>query len=213
MLEGPERFVVVTEAQDHDKNDPLRQCLERGWLFNERHVGEQIKYRFASPLHERYAEWLLLEREDPFEASNLQAFVLGVLKLFSPKNLKTRGDLRGGGSTPQTIPEAQFQHEFYRACGRYTKDVVLTFPECGTPKGRIDFFIHSKKWGIELLRDGDRLVAHNDRYITGEYSKWIEEGKMDDYIMIDFRSTVPTVKHGKRIITTRKTIIYRDCRF
>ena len=114
---------------------------------------------------------------------------------------------------PQTIPEAQFQHELYCACGRYMKDVVLTFPECRTPKGRINSFIHSKKWGIELLCDRDRLVTHNDWFINGEYSKWIKEGKTDDYIMVDFHSTVPTVKHGKQIITTWKTIIYKDCRF
>ena len=75
--------------------------------------------------------------------------------------------------------------------------MVTTFPECGTPNGRIDFFISSKKWGIELLRNGDRLLAHNDRFIGGEYGKWIKAQKMDDYIMIDFRSKVPNVKHGK----------------
>ncbi len=59
VLEEPGQFVVVTEAQDRDTSNPLRQCLERGWLFSERHGEEQIKYRFASSLHERYTEWLL----------------------------------------------------------------------------------------------------------------------------------------------------------
>src|SRR5258706_884394 len=142
----------------------------------------------------------------------LQTFVIEVLKLFSPKNLKTRGYLRSIGSTPQSIPEAQFQQEFYRACCNYTKSTMITLPECGTPKGRIDFFLPSKKWGIELLRDGDRLLAHNERFEGGEYGKWVQAGMMDDYIMIDFRSTVPIIKLGKRIITTRKTIIYKNCR-
>ncbi len=210
VLNEPERFVVVTEAQDHDTSDPLRQCLERGWLFSERHVEEQIKYRFASSLHERYTEWLLLESEEPFNASE---FVIEVLKHLSPKNLKTREDLRSSSSTPRPIPEAQFQQEFYHACCEYTKGVVTTFPKCGTAKGWINFFIRSKKWGIELLRDGDGHAAHNARFTNGEYGKWIEEGMMDDHIMIDFRSKVPTdVRPGKRIITTRKTIIYKDCR-
>ncbi len=73
---------------------------------------------------------------------------------------------------------------------------MITLPECGTPKGRIDFFIPSKKWGIELLRDRDRLLAHNERFVGGEYGKWVQAGMMDDYIMIDFRSTVPIMKLG-----------------
>jgi len=49
VLEEPEQFVVVTEAQDRDTDNPLRQCLQRGWLFSEPHGEEQIKYR--SHLH------------------------------------------------------------------------------------------------------------------------------------------------------------------
>ncbi len=62
LLKEPGRFVVVTEEQDRDTSDPLRQCLERGWLFSECDEKEQIKYRFASSFHERYAEWLMLKR-------------------------------------------------------------------------------------------------------------------------------------------------------
>ena len=221
VLDARGRVVVVTkqpqdpQPQDPQARDPLRQCLEKGWLFSESNGKEEIKYRFASPLHERYVEWLLLEKEGLIRAPNITKFVIKVLKLFSPKNLKPREDLKSSGSPPQSIPEAQFQHEFYRACYEYTKGLVLTFPECGTAKGRIDFFIRSKKWGIELLRNGDKLAAHDDRFTQGEYGKWIEEGMMDDYIMIDFRSNIPTDETGKRIriITTRKTIIYEDCRF
>jgi len=81
--------------------------------------------------------------------------------------------------------------------------MVTTLPECRTPKGQIDFFICSQKWGIELLCDGNRCAAHNAWLAGGEYGKWIEEEKMDDYIMIDFCSKVPTsVNKGKQIITT-----------
>ena len=69
---------------------------------------------------------------------------------------------------------------------------MTTFPECGTPKGRIDFFIRSKKWGVELLRDGVELRAHNSRFTTGEYGTWLQNGNMKDYILIDFCSKKPT---------------------
>src|SRR5258706_2836727 len=80
--------------------------------------------------------------------------------------------------------------------GNYMKSAMITLPECGTTKGRIDFFIPSKKWGIELLRDRDRLLAHNEQFVGGEYGKWVQAGMMDNYIMIDFRSTVPIMKLG-----------------
>src|SRR5258706_8295151 len=132
-----------------------------------------------------------------------------VLKLFSPKNLKTRGYLRSSGSMPQSIPEVQFQQEFYHACCNYTKSAMITLPECGTPKGRINFFIPSKKWGIELLCDGDRLLAHNERFVGGEYGKWVQAGMMDDYIMIDFRSTVPIMKLGNESSQLRRQSFIR----
>ena len=112
VLKAPERFVVAPAAQDHDRADPLRQCLERGWLFSEHHAEDRIKYRFASQLHEVFAGWLLIERESSIKAPDPRTLALEVLKLFSPKNLKPREDLRSSSSTPQSIPEAQFQHDF-----------------------------------------------------------------------------------------------------
>jgi hypothetical protein len=120
--------------------------------------------------------------------------VIKVIKIFSPHNLQKREDLNS--TTPQSIPEAQFQQEFYRACCIYTGGCVTTFPECGTPKGRIEFFIRSKKWGVEILREGSRLREHNSRFTTGEYGTWLQDGKMTDYIMIDFRSKKPSQLQG-----------------
>jgi len=54
-------------------------------------------------------------------------------------------------SSVQSVPEAQFQDEFYHACAAYMNNSVVSFPEFGMRCGRIDFFIPSKKWGIELL--------------------------------------------------------------
>jgi len=202
VLNAPERSVVVTE-EVVDKRDPLRHCLERGWLSSECDGEDQIKYRFASQLHAHYVDWLLRAREDPIKDHDLHTFVIKVLEHFRRTNLKTREDLKSSGSPPQSIPEAEFQQEFYRACCDYTKGTVTTLPECGTPKGRIDFFIRSQRWGIEFLRDGNRRAAHNARFAGGKHGKWIEKEKMDDYIMIDFRSKVPTsVNEGKQIITT-----------
>ena len=142
-------------------------------------------------------------------ANILAATLFSVLRWRSPQTSQPKESENLGSS--DSMPQAQFQQELYRACCDYTKGVVTTFPECGNAKGGIDFFICSKEWGIELLRDGSRLAAHNARFTEGEYGKWIEGGKMDDYIMIELHSKVPT-KPGTRIIATWKTIIYNICR-
>jgi len=54
--------------------------------------------------------------------------------------------------------EAQYQDEFYRCCHTHSNGSLVTFPEFGTAKGRVDFYIPAKQWGVELLRDGDQLA-------------------------------------------------------
>ena len=85
--------------------------------------------------------------------SNLLEFAQAVVKRFSRQSLEKREI----GPKAQTIPEAQFQDEFYSVSSKHAHGSV-SFPEFGTKNGRIDFFIWSKKWGVELLHgDGNRL--------------------------------------------------------
>jgi hypothetical protein len=96
----------------------------------------------------------------------------------------------------QRPPEAQFQDEFYRCCQRYSKGSLVTFPEYGTKSGRVDFYIPSKEWGIELLRDGDQLEQHSIRFSsTGAYGGMLS---LSDYIILDFRTQTPTKRHPRR---------------
>lgn len=58
--------------------------------------------------------------------------------------------------------------------------------------GTIDFLITQKKWGLELLRERDRLQEHMDRFKpNGQYYTLIEKGRMDYYIVLDFTTTMP----------------------
>ncbi len=63
------------------------------------------------------------------------------------------------------------------------------FPEFGSAKGRVDFFVDSKKWAIEVLRNGDRIEEHLARFAPeGRYCKMLDAA---DYIFLDFRMTMP----------------------
>lgn len=62
--------------------------------------------------------------------------------------------------------------------------------------GTIDFLITQKKWGLELLRERDRLQEHMDRFKpNGQYFTLIEKGRMDHYIVLDFTTTMPRKPH------------------
>ena len=59
--------------------------------------------------------------------------------------------------------------------------------------GTIDFLIAGKKWGLELLRDRDRLVEHMKMFEAGDqYFSMIQSGEMEQYIVLDFTVMQPT---------------------
>jgi hypothetical protein len=171
--------------------DALGTCYRRGWLHNAISAGVP-RYFFASTWHKRYVEYLLCGHNEGISEDSVFAFVEQVILKFSPRSLTTRVI----GSSTQTIPEAQFQDEFYHASLAHTNG-VMSFPEFGNKHGKIDFFIPSKKWGIELLRNGDRINTHIKRFTKGEYSKWISDGVLNDYVIIDFRTNAPRDRRGE----------------
>ena len=157
--------IVVPEALDQLsevlEKPPLRQCFESGWLHNEVFSPTEILYTFASPLHMRYVQWMLESNleEGVISEDGIVDFVIAVIRNFHPLNLSAP---RTFGTTTQSMPEAQFQDEFYSACISYTHNCVLSFPEFGNRHCQFDFFIPMKKWGIELLCNGDQLYPlHN----------------------------------------------------
>jgi hypothetical protein len=101
------------------------------------------------------------------------------------------------GSANYRPPEAQYQDECYRCVHILTHGNVRISPEyaaaAGSRPGRTDFFIPSMKWGIEVTRDGSKLEEHDARFAdNGAYGQWLETSDMDDYVLLDFRSTMPT---------------------
>ena len=94
--------------------------------------------------------------------------------------------------------EAQFQDEWYRAFYSILGHEVAMSSEwsrCGD--GRIDFRIVGPSWGIELLRDGDRLAEHCNRFREkGTYYPWISNGLIKDWLILDCRHSHPQ-KYGR----------------
>lgn len=209
-LQDPD-FVTVFEAvlcagvvTDNDfthpgTKDAISQCFHRGWLHTDKFDGPNgFGYCFPSRLHHWYVEWKLwgitrTTPPTPLNTTKLLDFAVTIIRMFSPR-VPTRRQI--GPGFIQRPPEAQFQDEFYRCCQRYSKGSLVTFPEYGTKNGRVDFYIPSKEWGIELLRDGDRLEQHSIRFSsTGAYGGTLS---LSDYIILDFRTKTPTKRHPRR---------------
>lgn len=48
------------------------------------------------------------------------------------------------------------------------------------------------KWGIEVIRNGDRLEEYHAKFTrSGGYKMWLELGNMSDYILLDCCTSVP----------------------
>lgn len=138
-----------------------------------------------------------------------------VLRNFSRKNLLTSNFSTSTISRP---PEAQFQDEWYRAF--YTvvgHGVAISSEWSSDGSGRIDFRVKDPAWGFELLRDGDRLSHHCSRFLPqGSYHRWITQGFLTDWIILDCRHSVPkkyseTSRYGNAITKQRELTVGARC--
>ena len=190
--------VQDTDFTTEDNSSALQRCFSQGWLHTD-NIDDETVYFFSSSFHRWYMEWKLWGLFDKtFHADNILDFVVDVISLFSPRMLSTTRRVSSAGHV-QRPPEAQYQDEFYRCCHTHSNGSLITFPEFGTAKGRVDFYIPAKQWGVELLRDGNQLEKHSGRFSsqTGSYGTTLS---LTDCIILDFRTTQPGVHHPRRNI-------------
>lgn len=71
--------------------------------------------------------------------------------------------------------------------------------------GKINFYVDKLDWAIELLREGEDMTEHAERYdsLTGEYKKIVKYAK--SISVIDIRSEV------KEVRKLREDFIYVSC--
>ena len=189
---------------ESDEKKALQRCYQNGWLHADLlptdlvDVDGATGYFFPSSLHRWHVEWNLWgsvdQRQAEFQANSLLELVINVIRLFSPSRFST--ERRLGPGCIQRLPEAQYQDELYRCCHAFSEGSLLTLPEFGTAKGRADFYVPAKRWGIELLREGDRLASHWGRF--SEKGSYTEILPLTDYIIVDCRTTRPGQGHPRK---------------
>ncbi len=103
----------------------------------------------------------------------------------------------GPGARSRPV-EAQYQDEFYRACYALLGNIYLSSEWTGNlVGGRVDFQLRPVGWAIECVRDGDKLKEHIARFQPGgRYDKWIQSREIQQYILLDFRTSMPRKIRG-----------------
>lgn len=201
-------FIILDDnvKMDEELKRAAAEVQKRGWAYVHRGKlstgGYQNVMTAASPLHVMWLQWLLAKTSVPspeLRSMDLDTFWRKVVFAFSSSVLHERHSMV---PTPfKTFAEAQFQNESYRASYAVTRGYMTLSPEYSTPRellkqGRIDFFIKDKKWGIEILRDGDKMNPHIARFLQeGAYHPWVATGAIEEYVLLDFRMTKPTIPH------------------
>lgn len=190
-----EKHVDIPESESES---PFKVCHKKGWV-HATEFGGVSRYSFPSPLHRAYVSWLLHPTDVvlPSDFSTYDLAIHVTCRFTRPQVLRCARKPGGGG--PQE--EALYQDEFHRGLLKWFPGGVAITPEFSSASGarvpgRIDFFIHQKRWGIECMRDGDRLEGHSGRFADdGAYEQWLTDSEMDDYILLDFRASRPIKKH------------------
>jgi hypothetical protein len=209
LLHGP------INRYDRNISEDILSMLHSAHRYGFIELDEDDWYTFPSPLSQHVWSWQLLPLSNyqlPFH--DLFSFVVAIASYFKPEQL-TGSDRRVGASRYRS-PETQYQEECYRCVHKITHGNVRISPEYAAATearpGRIDFFIPSEKWGIELTRDGDRLGEHDYRFADdGAYRQWLQTLNLEDYILLDFCDTKPTQTHlGEEVVAMSFSLIGAD---
>jgi len=157
-------FVTDANSKGTPLQDKLQFCVHNGWLHSDTNQEQNVAYVFSSSLHCWYVEHKLFNTlpRIPFESSSILEFAITMISGFSPKQLAAERPNSSGGI--QRPLEAQYPDEFYQSCHTFSKGSILTFPEFGTKKGKVDFHIPANNWGVELVRNRDQLAQHSGHF-------------------------------------------------
>ncbi|KAJ7710016.1 hypothetical protein B0H17DRAFT_250172 [Mycena rosella] len=180
---------------------------QMGWITLDSEVASpswnaNVRADFPSLIHRSLVSYLLNGSGAlPTRIQNmtLLQFVVEAVGTFSSNTLSKAARYISGSQAQPSFPEAHFQNVLYTAAWRLTGGQGLWLsPEFGTPQtttpsGRIDFFVES--WGIEVLREGDRVEDHMQCFLPGgAYHSWISNQTLKDYIVLDFRVDTKAMK-------------------
>ncbi|RAH48842.1 uncharacterized protein BO95DRAFT_511987 [Aspergillus brunneoviolaceus CBS 621.78] len=175
---------------DSDEERALEDIWRRGWLHAEQMEGGETYYMFPTQVHRWYCQFLFKPnhpRKKLVYQSPLEMTVDAIRK-FHPDQL---------AGTPAMPIEDQCQKEFYRCLFPLLIERHITVaPEylikTGIRSGRMDLLVPQKQWGVDLLRSGDRIQQHMQRFKNkGPYYPLLRDKLIQEYLVLNFTRTPP----------------------
>jgi hypothetical protein len=171
---------------DHDEAIKmlLRTCVV---------VETEGKVDFSTPMAQRvYFQKVYPSRgSDKMVHSSINDFIVDTVSMFEPVGLQHGCKSSQRGIFPS---EAVFQHQFSAAACQLVPPSVLLCPELAAyvKSGRVDFLIG--EWAVELLKLGDNIKGHRDRFLGKYNCPEIKEYRVVDFKMAGQKPSFAAVK-------------------
>ncbi|KAI5791109.1 hypothetical protein EDC01DRAFT_616363, partial [Geopyxis carbonaria] len=190
---------------DFDDSEPGNvYCYKDGWLHAESLDVDERKavLVFPSNLHSKYAERFLRNKLNfnfPYEKyPDVTTLAEAVIRLFRQQILNNPGRMGAGAINrpSEDCLKDEFRRNLFEVLGFHTH--VLS--ELSGTDSRMDIYLERPGWGIEILKDGDQLDARMARVKKGgAYEKWIQDGLLRDWLVVDFRTAIPPKYEAPRL--------------
>ncbi|PKY49591.1 hypothetical protein RhiirA4_528156 [Rhizophagus irregularis] len=181
-------------------------------------VVEDNRYlTFAAPLFKRafFQQNYGVNNSTDITPTDLYQFIVKIFTAIC--NKQNRNILRKmlGVGSEKRILEQIWQKEFYRIGTQVLgKDHFLSC-DVGSVfgcEGKIDFYVEKFEWAIELLRDGEDMKGHKDRFEPkGKYEKIVKIAKSIAIIDIHSIGRGDTCNEAKGVREMKADFIYVSC--
>ncbi|CAI2169618.1 7253_t:CDS:2 [Funneliformis geosporum] len=181
-------------------------------------VEDNMYLTFAAPLLKRSFFQQMYGTEDiaVVTPTDLYDFIVRIFTaMCNELSKKILRETLGHGSDGRIL-EQTWQKEFYRIGTRVLgKDHFLSC-DAGSAfgcDGKLDFYVDKLDWAIELLRDGEDMAEHKERFdpIGGEYKEIVKYAK--SIAIIDIRSIgiLDDRSEAKKVREIKKDFIHVSC--
>ncbi|RHZ43313.1 uncharacterized protein CDV56_100733 [Aspergillus thermomutatus] len=195
----------------------LSYIWRNGWLHAQTQpIGDDTQYVFATDFHRWFCACVFAPADDgiqPLPYLSPLDLAKEVVRRFNPRQLSEPERAMNRNISPL---EDQYGKEFYRCIGDVLKRRVVVSPEFsvsyGTQSGILDFFIPGTAWGIELLRENDRISEHLTRFAPGgQYFLLVKERKMK-WIVLNCTTKRPSKKRTEYLDQLYHVVFTSDFR-
>ncbi|PGH07651.1 hypothetical protein GX51_01660 [Blastomyces parvus] len=187
----------------------IDMCYREGWLQAEHEEGGKKIYIFPSCIHQRLFEDILSRNIGPFpfdRYKSIEGLSFSILNYFDPDRLKAHSNSLLFPRRLKAYFRNAFYYEFYYACYKLFGEQKLYLASGWTGElkaRRADFQVRGTRWAIEIITEEDDVDECVARFKDGgRYSGWLKSQGIQQYLILDCRTSRPDKMAGKKPVDT-----------